>query len=118
MMIAQFIGIGPSNSVAGALFVNEAIAALTAALPGAARSDLIAAISGTSGSFFSKLSPGFQLAAIEALVQTVQKVFYCVTAAGAFGLLLSLFLKVCTLRHIDGKLLILNSVKRSAHLYL
>ena len=96
MMVAQLIGIGLGLSVAGAVFVNEAISALTAALPGAARVELIAAISGASGSFFSELSPELQLAAVVAVVASIRKLFLCVTAAGAFGLFLSLFLKVCS----------------------
>lgn len=102
MMVAQLIGIGLGLSVAGAVFVNEAISALTVALPGAARSDLIAAISGASGSFVSELPPELQFAAVEALVQTIQKVFYYVSAAGVFGLLLSLFLKVRSLKYDCG----------------
>ncbi|SPQ26873.1 cd867ba1-2a8a-411d-a580-4cd420b027f1 [Thermothielavioides terrestris] len=90
MMLAQLAGIALGLAVAGAVFVNRAVANLAAVLPpGASREQLQLAVSGTSGAYLRSLSPALRAAATDAIVEALRQVFVPVYVAAAFCLLLS-----------------------------
>lgn len=89
MMLAQLSGIALGLAISGAVFVNDAIANLTAVLPGVSREQLQMAISGTSGDYLSSLSEELRSAATNAIVEALRKVFIPVYVAAAFSLVLS-----------------------------
>lgn len=61
-------------SVAGALFVNQAVNGLHIVLPTLDRSELLAAISGTSSELFESLPEATRKEALEAIVLGLRKV--------------------------------------------
>ncbi|KAH6846935.1 major facilitator superfamily domain-containing protein [Chaetomium sp. MPI-CAGE-AT-0009] len=89
MMLAQLSGIALGLAISGAVFVNDAIANLTAVLPGVSREQLQMAISGTSGEYLRSLSEELRSAATDAIVAALRKVFIPVYVAAAFSLVLS-----------------------------
>ena len=93
MMVAQLLGIAMGLSIAGAVFVNTALASLQAILP-LSRMQLQAALSGVSGELLKTLPLPQQAATVNILVATLGKTFILVYVAAALGLLLSLFLNV------------------------
>jgi hypothetical protein len=98
MMLAQLAGIALGLAIAGAVFVNRAVANLAAVLPpGASREQLQLAVSGTSGAYLRSLSPALRAAATDAIVEALRKVFIPVYVAAAFCLLLSVLFTVSDL---------------------
>jgi hypothetical protein len=97
MMLAQLSGIALGLAISGAVFVNDAIANLTAVLPNVSREQLQMAISGTSGEYLSSLSEELRSAATDAIVEALRKVFIPVYVAAAFSLVLSVMFTVCFL---------------------
>lgn len=95
MMLAQLSGIALGLAISGAVFVNDAIANLTAVLPNVSREQLQMAISGTSGDYLSSLSEELRSAATNAIVEALRKVFIPVYVAAAFSLVLSVLFTVC-----------------------
>lgn len=89
MMLGQLGGIAFGLAISGAVFVNDAIANLTALLPSVSREQLQLAISGTSGAYLRSLSPEMRAAAMDAVVAALRKVFIPVYVAAAFSLVLS-----------------------------
>ncbi|KAL2159568.1 hypothetical protein VTH06DRAFT_2137 [Thermothelomyces fergusii] len=89
MMLAQLAGIALGLAVAGAVFVNGAVARLAAVLPGASPAQLQLAVSGTSGAYLGSLPPGARAAVVDALVAALRNVFVPVYVAAAFSLVLS-----------------------------
>ena len=71
---AQLGGIALGLSISGAVFINRAQIALTAVLPNVPADQITQAISGTSGTFFSKLPDGTREKALNALVNALRKV--------------------------------------------
>ena len=94
MMLAQLSGIALGLAISGAVFVNDAIANLTAVLPNVSREQLQMAISGTSGEYLSSLSEELRSAATNAIVEALRKVFIPVYVAAAFSLVLSVMFTV------------------------
>lgn len=105
MMLAQLSGIALGLAISGAVFVNDAIANLSAVLTDASREQLQMAISGTSGDYLSSLSEDVRTAATNAIVEALRKVFIPVYVAAAFALVLSVMFTVC----LSLPLLILTS---------
>jgi uncharacterized membrane protein YqhA len=89
MMLAQLGGIALGLAIAGAVFVNGAIANLMEVLPGVSREQLQLAISGTSGAYLRSLAPELRVAATDAVVLALRKVFIPVYVGAAFSLVLS-----------------------------
>ncbi|KAK4175928.1 putative multidrug efflux system protein [Triangularia setosa] len=89
IMLGQQGGIAFGLAIAGAVFVNDAIANLMVALPGVPRNTLQLALSGHSGEYFQSMTEESRMAAIEAIVLALQKVFIPVYVGGAVGLALS-----------------------------
>ncbi|KAK4198250.1 putative multidrug efflux system protein [Triangularia verruculosa] len=89
VMLGQQGGIAFGLAIAGAVFVNDAIANLMVALPGVPRNTLQLALSGHSGEYLQSLSEQSRIAAIEAIVLALQKVFIPVYVGGAVGLVVS-----------------------------
>jgi hypothetical protein len=74
MLVGQLLGIALGLSISGATFVNVALAGLQKIIPDVPRMQLEGALSGTSGSFFSTLSPELQDQALAVIMDTLQKV--------------------------------------------
>ena len=71
---AQLGGMAIGLSVAGAVFVNQAVDGLQAVLPTLDRSDLIAAVSGTSSELFESLPAEVRKEALESIVLGLRQV--------------------------------------------
>ncbi|KAL8776860.1 MAG: hypothetical protein Q9194_002889 [Teloschistes cf. exilis] len=73
MMLAQLLGTALGLSIAGTMFVNVSIDSLRPLLPDTPRTQLYKAITGTSGGFFSNLSPDVRRAAVDIIVHSIRK---------------------------------------------
>lgn len=62
-------------SVAGSVFVNQAVRELQSVLPSFDRSELIATVSGTSSALFESLSESTRSAALESIVLGLRQVY-------------------------------------------
>lgn len=91
--LAQLGGIGIGLSIAGAVFVNQAVAGLQMVLPDLDRAQLIAAVSGTSSEVFDQLSSSAREAALDSIVDALRKVFVLVYVGAAVGLICSAAMK-------------------------
>lgn len=90
MMLAQLGGIAFGLAIAGAVFVNGAVANLVTVLPpGVSRAQLQMAIAGTSGEYLASLGVEVREAATDAVVTALREVFVLVYVAGAVGLVLA-----------------------------
>ncbi|KAG6364697.1 hypothetical protein INS49_006301 [Diaporthe citri] len=79
--------------MAGAIFVNEATAGLVNLLPDMDRDVVVNAIAGTSSDLFEALSEKQQTDALAIIVRAIDNTYILLIAAGALGVLLSVFLK-------------------------
>ncbi|KAL7629880.1 hypothetical protein AAE478_001403 [Parahypoxylon ruwenzoriense] len=93
MMVSQLGGIVLALGMAGAIFVNQSISGLLALLPDMDQRLVENAIAGTSSSFFRTLPEEKQIAALNIIVQAISNVYVLLIAAGAMGVVLSVFLK-------------------------
>ena len=89
---AQVAGVTISLAVANAVFLNLAENSITRLLPGAAKADVQAAVTGVGGRFLKTLSAENQLLVLEAIVNAIQKVFILGITAGVVAVALSLFM--------------------------
>lgn len=87
---AQVAGVTISLAVANGVFLNLAENSITALLPGVAKADVQAAITGVGGAFLRTLDPTMQKRVLEAIVMAIQRVFILGIAAGALAVVLSL----------------------------
>lgn len=87
---AQVAGVTISLAVANGVFLNLAENSITALLPGVAKADVQAAITGVGGAFLRTLDPTMQKRVLEAIVVAIQRVFILGIAAGAVAVVLSL----------------------------
>ena len=87
---AQVAGVTISLAVANAVFLNLAENAITDLLPGVAKADVQAAITGVGGAFLRTLDPTMQKRVLEAIVVAIQRVFILGITAGAVAVVLSL----------------------------
>jgi hypothetical protein len=90
---AQIGGITLGLVISNTIFLNEATKKISAILPSYSRSQVQQAISGGSGSFFNTLSLDSRVKVLDAIVQSIGKVYILVMTAGACVIVLSLFLK-------------------------
>lgn len=87
---AQVTGCTISLAVANAVFLNLAENAITDLLPGVAKEDVQAAITGVGGAFLRTLDPAMQKRVLEAIVVAIQKVFVLGITAGVMAVVLAL----------------------------
>ena len=71
---AQRLGLAFGLSISGSVFVNEVLRRSEHALPGAPRSQILSAITGTSREFFRSLSREQQRVAADTLTIVLRKV--------------------------------------------
>ncbi|KAG8168203.1 hypothetical protein KVR01_003892 [Diaporthe batatas] len=93
MMVSQLGGIVLALGMAGAIFVNGATAGLVSLLPGMDKDVVVNAIAGTSSDLFKTLSEKQQKDALAIIVHAIDNTYILLNAAGALGVLLSVFLK-------------------------
>lgn len=84
-------------AIAGTVFSNEAIKAITPILPNVPESEVEAAIAGTSSGIFETLDTDTRARVIEVIIKNLDKVYGVVIAGGALTLVLALFLPVSIL---------------------
>ena len=89
---AQVAGVTISLAVANGVFLNLAENSITRILPGVAKADVQAAVTGVGGGFLKTLSAENQLLVLEAIVKAIQKVFILGVTAGVLAVTLSLFM--------------------------
>ncbi|KAL8857756.1 MAG: hypothetical protein Q9178_005656 [Gyalolechia marmorata] len=92
MSIGQSVGTVLFLSIAGTIFSNEAIKAVTPILVGVSEADVEGAIAGTSSSVFATLDEATRSRVIEAIIQSMDKVYGIIIAGGALVFILSFFL--------------------------
>ncbi|KAK4178432.1 putative toxin efflux carrier [Triangularia setosa] len=91
--LAQFLGITMALAIANAVFLNESENGIAAILPNVSRSEIQAAIEGTTATFVKNLSPEVQKQVLGAIVSAIGKTYVLVIAAGSLVTVLSLFMK-------------------------
>ncbi len=79
-----------SLAIANAVFLNLAENAITDLLPGVAKADVQAAITGVGGAFLRTLDPVMQQRVLEAIVAAIQRVFVLGITAGVVVVVLAL----------------------------
>ncbi len=94
MSIGQSVGTVLFLSIAGTIFSNEAIKAVTPILVGVSEADVEGAIAGTSSSVFATLDGTTRARVIEAIIKSMDKVYGIIIAGGALVFVLSFFLPV------------------------
>lgn len=97
---AQLSGIAIGLSVAGAIYVNGAIAGLEVLLPSLSAEDIQLAIAGTSTTFSDSFSPDIRQQATDVIVEAMSKVFILVYVGAAVSLLLSVCFTVCPIYYL------------------
>ncbi|KAK4673967.1 LOW QUALITY PROTEIN: hypothetical protein QC763_0019460 [Podospora pseudopauciseta] len=91
--LAQFLGITMALAIANSVFLNESENGIAAILPDVSRSEIQAAIEGTTATFVKNLSPEVQKQVLGAIVSAIGKTYVLVIAAGSLVTVLSLFMK-------------------------
>lgn len=92
--IGQNIGVVLFLAVAGTIFNNEAIKAVTPILVGVSEPEVEGAIAGTSSSIFENLDEATRARVVEAIIQSLDKVYGIIIAGGALVFILAFFLLV------------------------
>ena len=87
---AQVAGVTISLAIANAVFLNVAENAIRGLLPGVAKADVQAAITGVGGAFLQTLDPAMQERVLQAIVGAIQKVFVLGIMAGVVAVVLAL----------------------------
>ena len=87
---AQVAGVTISLAVANAVFLNLAENSITDLLPGVAKADVQAAITGVGGAFLRTLDPEMQRRVLEAIVVAIQRVYVLGITAGVVAVVLAL----------------------------
>ncbi|KAI4232034.1 MAG: hypothetical protein LQ349_005244 [Xanthoria aureola] len=90
--IGQSIGVVLFLSVAGTIFNNEAIKAVTPILVGVSETEVEGAIAGTSSSIFETLDEATRARVVEAIIQSLDKVYGLIIGGGALVFILAFFL--------------------------
>jgi MFS family permease len=89
----QLLGAVVSLTVGGTVLINNATSGLQQLLPDVPIPVIKNAIAGTAGSFFSTLDPETRAAALDVIVNAIDKVWILTITAGAVGFVASVFLK-------------------------
>ncbi|MCJ1369594.1 hypothetical protein MMC20_000806 [Loxospora ochrophaea] len=87
---AQVAGVTVSLAMANAIFLNLAENSITRLLPGVARADVQAAVTGIGGPFLGSLDVDDQAKVLGAIVGAIQKVFILGITAGVLAVVLAL----------------------------
>lgn len=87
---AQVSGVTISLAIGNAVFLTVAENSITELLPGVAKADVQAAITGVGGAFLRTLSPELQRAVLRAIVVAIQRVFILGITAGVLAVVLAL----------------------------
>lgn len=87
---AQVSGVTISLAIGNAVFLTVAENSITELLPGVAKADVQAAITGVGGAFLRTLSPELQRAVLGAIVVAIQRVFILGITAGVLAVVLAL----------------------------
>ncbi|KAJ5626420.1 hypothetical protein N7528_003847 [Penicillium herquei] len=103
MTIAQICGVLASLCVDGAVFQNLAISKISSILPGYSQSDISSLTAGTSGTIYQSLSSTQQSAVVDAVTDSIRRVFLYPLAVSACGFVLSFTLSRRKLYLAEGK---------------
>jgi hypothetical protein len=91
--LAQFLGITMALAIANSVFLNESETRIAQILPEMPRSEIQAAIEGTTAEFVQSLSPDVRKQVMGAIVGAIGKTYILVVAAGSLVSVLSLLMK-------------------------
>jgi MFS family permease len=89
----QLLGAVLSLTIGGTVLINNATSGLQALLPDTPVEVIKNAIGGTAGTFFATLDPATRAAALDVIVQSIDKVYILTITAGAVGFVASVLLK-------------------------
>ena len=89
---AQVAGVTISLAMGNAIFLNVAENSITSLLPGVAKTDAQAAITGLGGKFLRTLDAETQRMVLRAIVDAIRKAFILGITAGALAVVLSLLM--------------------------
>ena len=89
----QLLGAVISLTISGTVLINTATSGLAELLPDVPIETIKNAIAGTAGQFFRTLAPATKAAALEVIVDSIDKVYILTITAGAIGFVASVFLK-------------------------
>jgi MFS family permease len=89
----QLTGAVVSLTIGGTVLINNAASGLSALLPDVPEATIKNAIAGTAGNFFGTLDPATRAAALDVIVNAIDKVYILTITAGAVGFVASLLLK-------------------------
>jgi hypothetical protein len=89
----QLVGAVISLTIGGTVLINNATSGLQELLPNVPLDTIKNAIAGTAGKFFSTLDPQTRVAALDVIVNAIDKVWILTITAGAVGFVASVFLK-------------------------
>ncbi|KAI4254387.1 MAG: hypothetical protein L6R42_007212, partial [Xanthoria sp. 1 TBL-2021] len=102
--IGQSIGVVLFLSVAGTIFNNEAIKAVTPILVGVSETEVEGAIAGTRSSIFETLDEATRARVVEAIIQSLDKVYGIIIAGGALVFILAFFLPIINVARAGKKI--------------
>lgn len=89
----QLTGAVISLTVGGTVLIDNATSGLQALLPDTPIDTIKNAIGGTAGTFFATLEPSVREAALDVIVNSIDKVYILVITAGAVGFVAAMLLK-------------------------
>jgi hypothetical protein len=89
----QLTGAVISLTVGGTVLIDNATSGLQALLPDTPIDIIKNAIGGTAGTFFATLEPSVREAALDVIVNSIDKVYILVITAGAVGFVAAMLLK-------------------------
>ena len=89
----QITGITCALTISSSIFLNEATDKIAKILPTVPRQIVQQAVSGTDGAFFEMLSDTDRTPVLEAIADSISKVYIMVIVSGALTIVLSLFMK-------------------------
>ena len=89
----QITGITLALTISHSIFLNQAMDRIAAILPGVLRSVVIQAVTGVDSSFFDTLAPRDRIRVLNAIVQSINRVYPMVISAGTVAVVLALFMK-------------------------
>ena len=89
----QITGITLALTISHSIFLNQATDRIANILPGVMRSAVMQAITGVDSSFFHTLAPEDGARVLDAIVQSINRVYPMVVSAGTVAVVLALFMK-------------------------
>lgn len=91
--LAQLGGATIALAIANSVFLNQATNNILRVLPDVPRATVQTALSGAGSSFFQTLDPSSKTAVLEALTNSIQRIYILAITAAALSIVLAVFMK-------------------------